>query len=341
MAVQLQSTLMSAPSNIESSNTSSVFRKILVATAFGMLIFGGLSLYGDVDAVSRELRNFDYRYLWLALGLSLGNFLIRACRWQYYLRYVHVPVPWVESFLVFFAGMVMTVTPGKAGEVFKSFLLKWTRDAPLAKTSAIVIAERVTDLVALLILSAWGILLFPAGALFAVGLLCIAFGLILVVAWRGAALMCLNLLARLPYLREKKDRLLEAYESLVAVLRPFPLLIGVVLAVVAWSLQVVALVALVFGAAQVTISLQGAAFAYCSPLLAGVIAFLPGGIGITEVGMASALAQTGAWATPGAVVTVTILGRLATLWFAVGLGGLALAVHRQITGWALKRDASA
>src|SRR5690606_27672852 len=135
----------------EKAQMKGLLRTLAVACVLGALTFAGLSAYGDMSAVVHDLRDFDYRYLAGALILSMGNFLMRAGRWQFYLRHVGIRIPLGESVLVFLAGMVMTITPGKMGELFKSFLLKWTRDTPLAESSAIVVAERVTDLIALLL----------------------------------------------------------------------------------------------------------------------------------------------------------------------------------------------
>jgi uncharacterized membrane protein YbhN (UPF0104 family) len=57
---------------------------------------------------------------------------------------------------------------------------------------------------------------------------------------------------------------------------------------------------------------------------------LPGGVGLTEVGMTGALLEVGGSAiTRGSAGAITILIRLATLWWAVLLGLLALAAFRR------------
>ena len=59
-------------------------------------------------------------------------------------------------------------------------------------------------------------------------------------------------------------------------------------------------------------------------MLAGALSFLPGGLGGTEVVMGGLLIAFGA--DGATAVAITLLCRLATLWFAVALGGLAVAV---------------
>ena len=59
--------------------------------------------------------------------------------------------------------------------------------------------------------------------------------------------------------------------------------------------------------------------------VAGALAFVPGGLGVTEGGMALLLAELVAMSRSSAVA-VTLIIRAQTLWFAVLLGVLALLV---------------
>ena len=56
----------------------------------------------------------------------------------------------------------MSVTPGKMGEVFKSFLLHEYRGISIARTASVVVAERLLDLVALVLLVSVGRRRLPA-----------------------------------------------------------------------------------------------------------------------------------------------------------------------------------
>ena len=76
-------------------------------------------------------------------------------------------------------------------------------------------------------------------------------------------------------------------------------------------------------------SWDGATFAYAASTLAGAMAMMPGGLGVTEVGMTALLQTLGGPSMHPAVATATtMLVRIATLWFAVAIGLLALALHR-------------
>ena len=91
------------------------------------------------------------------LGLALANYTIRFVRWALYLRARSVRIPLGSSALVFGAGLSLSITPGKIGELVKSYLLRELHDIPVTRTAPIVIAERVSDLIALVLLAVVGV----------------------------------------------------------------------------------------------------------------------------------------------------------------------------------------
>ncbi|MCA9535395.1 MAG: flippase-like domain-containing protein [Myxococcales bacterium] len=322
--------------------TRGVVRKVMVGTLLGALVMAALTFYADARGMGRALASLDLRYFALALALATSNYALRFVRWQYYLRCVNVRVPWQRSARIFVAGFVMSVTPGKLGEVFKSMLLFESDGVPLARTAPIVLAERITDLIALVTLAALGSLAFPqatAAALLGGGTV---LALLTLVGVRPLGDLALRVAARLPLIKRIAPALEHALESLRSMLRPSALLTTSLLAVVSWSLECAALFALVHGFPGLHITPLSATFAYAAPTIVGALAMLPGGVGLTEVGMTGALLEVcGGAITRASAGAITILIRLATLWWAVLLGLVALfAFRRYDVGSAQHRDTS-
>ncbi len=305
-------------------------RRIVIATLLGGLVFVALALYSDLGKLRANLSTFDGTALALALLLATANYALRFVRWQYYLRRLDVDVPAGESALVFLAGFVMSVTPGKVGEMFKSLLLFESRGTSIARTAPIVVAERLTDLVALVVLCALGSFALPAGPRIALVFAVLVTGILAACAYRPLGELGLRIAARLPVLGKLAPRLRDAYESLFTMTRPAPLAVGTTLAVVAWALEALGLWAIVRGFPGCTLGLDASAFAYATSTIAGALAMMPGGLGVTEAGM-TGMIQTlgGAALTPSIATAATILVRIATLWWAVALGGAALALFRR------------
>lgn len=304
-------------------------RKIIIAALFGGLVFAGLALYGDVTKLREAASGFSKSAVALGFALAAGNYGLRIARWQYYLQCIDVSVPFGESATVFLAGFVMSVTPGKVGEVFKSLLLYEARGVSIARTAPIVIAERLTDLTALVLLTAVGSLAFEHGVYVAAAGAVVVAIMLLVFAYRPLGEALFKYGERIGPIARIAHKLREAYESLQTMLRPGPLFFGTLLALCAWGLECSALLAIVDGFPGLKLSWDAAAFAYSASTIVGALVMLPGGLGVTEAGMTGLLQSLGGpHMTKEVATAATILTRLATLWFAVAIGMAALAMFR-------------
>jgi len=171
-------------------------RKVVLASVVGALLYAGLALYGDVQKLGDDVRELDWAAFGIGVLLVLGNYALRIVRWHYYLGRIGVVVPWLESSLVFLCGFVMSVTPGKLGEVFKSVLLYESRGVPPTRTAPVVIAERLTDLIALVILVAAASLVFEHGTVIAATAGLVVAGLVAVCAYQPLGNLLLDIAAR-------------------------------------------------------------------------------------------------------------------------------------------------
>src|ERR1043166_1385387 len=132
----------------------------LLAIGAGALVVA----WGDAPAVLAALSRFPPLLIAPVVLLTLWNYLLRYLRWNYYLRVLGVTgIDNWSSALVFLSGFAMGLTPGKSGEVTKSY---WLREiagperAPLARTAPIVFAERLVDGIAILLLATSGLITF-------------------------------------------------------------------------------------------------------------------------------------------------------------------------------------
>lgn len=257
-----------------------------------------------------------------ALGLSLINYGLRFIRWQLYLSAMSHPMPAGPSFRIYIAGFALTTTPGKAGEMLRGLLLK-PLGVPYPVSVAAFFSERLSDLLAIVLLALAGLATYPP----AQPLVLVALGLVAV----GLLLMTSSTLGRWAESRIKgNSAIARGAQQTLAMLRqahrchrPGLLATATALSVVAWAAEAWAF-HLVLGWMGVEISLLFAAFVYALSMLAGALTFLPGGLGGAEAVMAGLLVWQGASAADA--VAATVLIRLTTLWFAVVLGAGALAI---------------
>jgi uncharacterized protein (TIRG00374 family) len=295
----------------------------------GVVIYGGFAFWGGLGKMGGELARFDWRLFVVACNLALGNYLVRWLKWQFYLARLEVRgVGRIDSLLTFLSGFVLTVTPGKVGEVFKSLVLFETHGVPVARTAPIVVAERVTDVIGVVVLIAMGSLGFSGGLLWAGAGTALVLVLLVVVSSRGISYSIIRAVEKLPGpFARIGPKLHEAYDSLKTLVHPSNLFVPAILSVGAWALECTALWVILRGFGQTT-GLGLATFFYATSTLAGALLPVPGGLGVTETSLQGQLQQLGHVA-PAASTGAMILVRFATLWFAVLVGFISLSLLKR------------
>ena len=142
-------------------NVQNLRGKILLSVLLGVVVYAGVTFFVDYNDVASSLAGFNWALLPLILVLTTMNYLFRFVKWEYYLRLIGVRgLKRRDSFLIFFSGLGMVITPGKVGEWLKSYLLREVHGTPITRSAPILIAERLTDSIALLIICAAGIFVF-------------------------------------------------------------------------------------------------------------------------------------------------------------------------------------
>jgi uncharacterized protein (TIRG00374 family) len=307
------------------SRGSVAVRRVFLAMLLFVVVYGAITVWTGVGKIGSELARFEWWAFGAACALAFGNYLVRWLKWEFYLARLGIRgVGRLDSLLTFFSGFTLTVTPGKVGEVFKSVVLFETHGVPVARTAPIVVAERVTDVIGVVVLIVVGSLGFSGGLVWAGLGAAAVVALLVVVASRKLSYALIGVVERLPGpFKRIGPRLHEAYDSLAVMVRPSNLVLPTILSIAAWSLECTALWVILRGFGQTT-PLGLATFFYATSTLAGAIIPSPGGLGVTETSLLGQLRELGHVATTTATAAM-ILVRFATLWFAVLVGFVSLS----------------
>jgi len=315
--------------------------KVTLSLVLAAAVYLGLLLYGRGGELGAALRGFHVVYLVPIFALVLANYGLRFARWQYYLRRCGARVPWRESAAVFVSGFAMSITPARVGELLKCVLLRDEARVKMSVSVPLVVADRLADVVAVSILVAAGTLHYSAAR--GISLLIIAgvTVLLLILAFSPwVAQSALWLFSRRDARRTtaSTDAVRQAAAIFASLLRGRALIVGTALGVLAWLAECAALYLVLGGLGSWKLTLFAATFTYGLSTLGGAVSLLPGGLGVTEVGMTTLLVLLGV-AREVAVAGVLVV-RLCTLWFATALGiGVYLwHRHRLSRAQALRRE---
>lgn len=299
------------------ASSSVIKKRFFFSIALGLVVFLALSVFGDARQVGHNILNFRWLWLPVVLGLSLVNYLVRFVKWHYYLKVVAVDLSLKNSFVVFMSGLTMAITPGKFGELVKAYFVKEMTGQPMSRTAPVILAERFTDFIAIVLLAAFGAFAFGYGQVAIFIGLAIILAILIIIMNRQLASACLRLLSRVQRIQKLSAKLSTLYESTYVLLKIKPLLITTILSIGSWFAECLGFY-LVLSAMDVHLGLGFTTFAYAFATLLGALSFLPGGLLATEGSITGLLMLQGISKDVASAATLIIRG--ATLWFAVLVG---------------------
>ena len=294
-----------------------IFKVFIIGIFVVVFILVGIDARGFTSAII----NFKLSYIPIILFLVLLNYIIRFIKWNYYLRQVDINIPIKDSALIFASALPMTITPGKVGEFIKSYILKVKYNYPVALTSPMVIVERLTDSIGMVLLVAVGVLSFNFGvSLLIITILFIIIGMIIIQSNK----LCygvIGIISRLPIAKKYVPSLTNFYESICSILKVRILITATLIGIVAWIFEGLVIYFSVKGAGA-NISILYAIFILSLSSIAGAISMIPGGIIVAEGSILAMLVREGVEKGPAGFISFIV--RLATLWAGVIVGSFVL-----------------
>lgn len=303
----------------------SLARRLAPFLVLAAVTVAALGAWADGPTLAATLAGFPAALVPVVLALTLANQALRYAKWEYLLDRVDVDLPRRLSLQVFASGLVMILTPGKLGEVWKSWLVRDTRDVPVARTMPVVVGERVTDVLGLALLSTLGVLVVGGPPLAVAAVAGLVLGAALLLQHEGLAEAALSGLERAPVVGRWAEPARRLHASSRAVLAPVPLVLATGVSVASWSLECLGFW-IVLQALGVEASLAFASFVFAAGSLLGAVSMLPGGVGAAEGSMTGLLVGLGVARGPAAGATLLI--RAATLWFVAALALVAYGHFR-------------
>lgn len=308
-------------------------RKILLSFVFALLVYMGLALWSDWQELTQALTDFPWRWLPLVVGLTLVNYVGRLLKWQWYLQLLGIKITRSDSARIFGIGMLMVMTPGKAGEFLKSYMVRNVTGTPMSVTAPVIFAERMTDGMAMLLLASVGLFAFGDTTARSVAALVLATSLvtIVIIQIRPLALRLLEVGKHLPIIKRFADHFFSFYESSYLIFRPRHLLISLGIGIVSWAAEGIAyyLVLVGFGAPASRQTLLIAVFIFCISTVIGALFATPGGLGGVE-GSLVALSVRLLMLPTALATAAALLIRFCTLWLGVTIGVISFLLWPQL-----------
>jgi len=127
--------------------------KILVPLSIGLFF-----IFLTVNATSKEeweliytnIKNADYRFLFLSIFFGILSHLSRAYRWKFMLEPLGYKPRFINTVLSVLIGYIANLGIPRSGEILRATTLSSYEKIPFEKTFGTIIAERLVDMIILI-----------------------------------------------------------------------------------------------------------------------------------------------------------------------------------------------
>ncbi len=297
---------------------------LFIAAAFiiSLFVFVVIALIGGLSKVIGIILSANPLIYLGAFVLVLLGYLLRFLKWNYYLKKLGIHVPLKKNLVTYLSLYSMNITPGKFGRVIVAYTLNRITNNKLTSTLPVVTFDIFTDFLGIGILALITALYFKTYVIY---------------------VLIIDMVLMLPYLfilnnrfynfikpKMMKSRFFlrftaygDEYFAFQSKLNtPKTYLVSIATSLPAALFNAMALY-LCLVAVGVFPNLMNSVFIQTSSNVLGMATGSPGNIGVTD-GTLLALLRGIMGLSVAKSSAVTIMERIATLWFGVALGGVFL-----------------
>lgn len=294
---------------------------ILIIVIIGFYL--SVVLFSDLSAVLEQINKIDFSYLPIISFFMITQILFLGVKFHRLLQKLKINLPLIESIKIFTAGLALIVTPGGMGTAIKSHILKKKYAAPLSSTLPVVLIERLTELIGVLVilgfLLIWtqsyeSIIAISVGSLMLIVLM-------ILLSNNKIFLSVKKYVIKINYIKKFNNTLDESQDSYCKLMNKKTFLESILWSVIAKTCQFLA-VYFVFISLGIDLEWFVVGEILHTSVILGIISFVPTGIVVIESSMIALLIKNN---IEFSLATLTvILFRIVTTWSPMIVGVFAL-----------------
>ena len=176
---------------------------------------------------------------------------------------IKIKMPLKEEIVIFLAGFIMAFSPGKLGEFIKSTLMKKKYNLNYSETLPVIICERITELLSLILILLFGLIYFEFDIIYImIAILCTVIPIVLI-SRTVLFNKLIQKLSKYSYFNARISNLEHFKDSLRLLLGRKIMLISTFLSLVAWIFEFLGFYVIILGFED-TISFLLTCFIYSS-----------------------------------------------------------------------------
>lgn len=283
-----------------------------------MALYVVLLLYSDIAKFSKSILEIDYRIIPIILVLSSLSLLLLALRFHRLVRAIDIKISLRKSILIYFSGLSFGVTPGGAGTIIKSHIIKKEYGNAISKTAPIIFIEKWNELNSVLLIIAATMILVSiteAKIILAIG---VVFSLSFLAIVRNKKIFSLFKKIMIQLRLSKYEEMIENSQNTFKILTGARITCEGLLITTAAKIIEALSAYLAFKALKIQMDFIFSTQIFFTSILSGVLTFIPGGFVVTEASMLGLFVEYG---TDFTIATIAVIfARLVTIWYATILG---------------------
>jgi len=316
-------------------------KKTIILFLISILLLAGLIYFSGPEEILNSLCKANLTFILIGIFLWFLGSVTRTLRWNILLSKSGTNVGFMETWKIFVASMfISNLSPAKSGDLIRPLILKRADKKSYSKTLPSVIMERILDLIVLIIIAivSIGVLTLNVKNLsswvtISIGFYVVAiiFGLFIVSSERRTErffIKVFKVFSFIPKVKkyEKKvkssskkfQRSFKAYKNV----RTF--VIPAILSFFVWLIEGL-IIYVSFRSIGLSMGLIPCIAVMPISILVGILTFLPGSLGSSEVITVTFFTTLFSVTLPQ-ITTVTIIARLLSFWIYVILGAILFSI---------------
>ena len=290
-----------------------LINKTVIVIFVTVVFYGIIISVSDLETIKQRIVEVNFWYLPVIVSLEGLQMLIGAIKYHRLLQRSEIDISFKQSLRLYMIGRFMGITPGGAGVVIKSHLLKKYHGIPVSLTFPIIIVERWIEVLAVLVLATSLLIwadIYESKIILAIGYL-VFFLSLAIIYHKGIYAIFQKLGNKINYLKKYANKIDESRDSLIRITtkKSFAEAFGYS---IASKIIQLGIIYLCFISVGMNLDVMTAGLIYYTGMIVGILTLIPGGIIVAETSMIGLLLKSNVGL---AIATLGVLYvRIITVW---------------------------
>jgi len=293
-------------------------KKLQIKAVIGIIIiicvYVIFTIFSDIEKIFSNFSNVMIHSFIIPIAVLFSiTITARSFIQKQILKQLDIEISFKQSFLIYFSGLSMLVTPFGMGQTIKSYFLKKYFNISYTKSVPLVLAERLYDFISIIILLGITTIFIFRDNLFIFTVLCSCLIIIILLFTKSKSFnnFLKQKIIKISFFSQRistLDKLTDTISQITKLNKILKILPQVFIIITIESI-VIHLCIISF---QINLTYFDSIQLFYSSLLLGIFSFLPGGVGVTEGIFVNLMVNEG-YSVPLASSVIIFL-RFITIW---------------------------